>query len=77
MFLFKSALTISPSPVIGRRKNEQGEIKMDTNNQNQQQTPMQATEAYPLEDRSLRADEVITAQQTESTEDAFAPTFIP
>jgi hypothetical protein len=50
---------------------------MDTNNQNQQQTPMQATEAYPLEDRSLRADEVITAQQTESVEDAFAPTFIP
>jgi hypothetical protein len=50
---------------------------MDTNNLNEPQMPMQATEAYPLEDRSLRADEVITAQQTEFAEETFAPTFIP
>jgi hypothetical protein len=40
--------------------------------------PMQMTEAYPLEDRSLPADEVIIAQQAESADDAsMAPIFVP
>lgn len=51
---------------------------MDANNQNEQQAILQATEAVPLEDRSLPADEVIAAQQSESAErfDA-APVFVP
>jgi len=54
------------------------ENKMETTNLNEQQTPMQATEAYPLEDRSLPADEVITAQQAESVENFnTAPVFVP
>ena len=40
--------------------------------------PMQVTEAYPLEDHSLPANEVITAQQSKPADgDAYAPTFIP
>ena len=40
--------------------------------------PMQMTEAFPLEDRSLPADEVITAQQAESVENFnTAPVFVP
>ncbi len=50
---------------------------MNITSQNEQQAIMQATEAVPLEDRSLSADEVITAQQTEFAEETFAPTFIP
>jgi hypothetical protein len=51
---------------------------MDTNNLNEPQTPMQATEAYPLEDRSLRAEETLAAQQSDFEEgNASAPTFIP
>ena len=50
---------------------------MDMKDQNEQQTPMQATEAYPLEDRSLPADEVITAQQSESADRASAHVFVP
>ncbi len=53
------------------------EFKMDTKNRNEQQMPMQSTEAYPLEDRSLPANEVINAQQTESAEEEYTPTFIP
>jgi hypothetical protein len=35
-------------------------------------------EAFPLEDRSLPADEVITAQQAESVDDSStAPIFVP
>jgi len=51
---------------------------MDTNDQSQQQTPMQATDVYPIEDRSLPADEVIAVQQSESA-DRFdsAPVFVP
>lgn len=51
---------------------------MDTNNQNESQTQMQATEAYPLEDRSLRAEETLTEQRAESeTSSAYALVFIP
>ena len=51
---------------------------MDTNNQNESQTQMQATEAYPLEDRSLRAEETLTAQRAElDNGDTYVPTFIP
>jgi hypothetical protein len=50
---------------------------MDTNNQNEQQTQMQATEAYPLEDRSLPANEVIIAQQAESADYDTSPVFVP
>ena len=51
---------------------------MDTKNLNEQQTPMQATEAYPLEDRSLRAEETLAAQSSDLADnDTFAPTFIP
>jgi hypothetical protein len=40
--------------------------------------PMQVTEAYPVEDHSLPANEVITAQQAESTDDATtAFIFVP
>jgi hypothetical protein len=39
--------------------------------------PMQATESFPLEDKSLPADEVLTAQQSALAEETFAPTFIP
>jgi len=39
--------------------------------------PMQVTEAYPLEDRSLPANEVINAQQSEGADESFTPTFIP
>ena len=39
--------------------------------------PMQATEASPLEDRSLPADEVLTEQQAEVTEKDSAPVFVP
>jgi hypothetical protein len=50
---------------------------MNTTNQNEQQTQMQATDVYPLEDRSLPADEVITAQQAESADCNPAPVFVP
>jgi hypothetical protein len=53
------------------------EIKMDTNNQNEQPAVLQATEAVPLEDHSLPADEVITAQQAESADCNPAPVFVP
>jgi hypothetical protein len=39
--------------------------------------PMQMTEAFPLEDRSLPADEVINAQQSEVVEGICTPIFIP
>lgn len=39
--------------------------------------PMQLTEAFPLEDRSLPADEVINAQQSEVADEASSPVFIP
>ena len=51
---------------------------MDTNNQNEQQAQMQATEAYPLEDRSLCAEETLTAQRSDFADgDTYVPTFIP
>ncbi len=50
---------------------------MDTNNLNEPQTPMQATEAYPLEDRSLRASETLQEQQAEVAEKSSAPVFVP
>lgn len=39
--------------------------------------PMQATESFPLEDRSLSANETLSAQQSEIAEETFMPTFIP
>jgi hypothetical protein len=39
--------------------------------------PMQVIEAFPLEDRSLPAGEVITAQQAESADHDSAPIFVP
>ena len=50
---------------------------MDTNNQNESQTQIQATEAYPLEDRSLPADEVLAQRQSEFADESYTPTFIP
>jgi hypothetical protein len=41
------------------------------------QTVLQATEAFPLEDRSLPADEVIENQQHEKTEHPFPTLFVP
>ncbi len=39
---------------------------------------MQSTEAFPLEDRSLPAEEVLAGQSAElDSEDAPAPIFIP
>ncbi len=39
--------------------------------------PMQVTEAVPLEDRSLPADEVIMAQQSDSADNDAAHVFVP
>jgi hypothetical protein len=40
--------------------------------------PMQATEAFPLEDRSLTANEVLAEQQSEfAGGEEFVPTFVP
>jgi len=39
--------------------------------------PMQATEALPLEDNSLPANETLAEQQSENTDNSFTPTFIP
>ena len=50
---------------------------MDTNNQNEQPAILQATEAIPLEDRSLPADEVIMAQQSDSADNDAAHVFVP
>jgi len=38
---------------------------------------MQSTEAAALEDKSLPANEVLTAQQSALAEETFTPTFIP
>ena len=39
---------------------------------------MQATEAFPLEDKSLPANEVLTEQQSEFAENSTAaPIFVP
>ena len=40
-------------------------------------TNMQEIEAFPLEDHSLSANEVLAEQQPESADNDFAPTFIP
>ncbi len=37
----------------------------------------QVTEAFPLEDHSLPAEEVLTEQQAEFVEIEYTPTFIP
>ena len=58
-----------------RTKNK--EIQMDTTNQNEPQILLQSTEAAPLEDRSLSANETLSAQQSEIAEETFMPTFIP
>ena len=50
---------------------------MNITSQNEQPAILQSAEAVPLEDRSLPADEVITAQQSDSAEETFMPTFIP
>ena len=39
--------------------------------------PMQMTEAFPFEDHSLSADEVLTAQQSDSANYDSAPVFVP
>jgi len=56
-----------------RAKGETMNTQTDTTTVN----PMQVTEAYPLEDRSLPANEVINAQQSEGADESFTPTFIP
>jgi hypothetical protein len=51
---------------------------MNTQTESTVLNPMQMIEAYPLEDRSLPADEIITAQQAESVDDSSAaPIFVP
>ncbi|MBI5935328.1 MAG: hypothetical protein HY867_16625 [Chloroflexi bacterium] len=39
--------------------------------------PMQSTDAFPLEDRSAPASEVIVEQQAHLATDNVTPTFIP
>ncbi|MGC8856266.1 MAG: hypothetical protein ACP5QU_05655 [Anaerolineae bacterium] len=43
----------------------------------QSQTILQSTEAFPIEDRSLPADEVIEEQQHENLERPFPTIFVP
>lgn len=50
---------------------------MNTINQNEQPAILQATEAIPLEDRSLPASETIREQQAEIAEQSSAPVFVP
>lgn len=39
--------------------------------------PMQSTDAFPLEDRSAPATEVIVEQKADLAHDNVTPTFIP
>ena len=38
---------------------------------------IQSTEAFPLEDHSLPAHEILVEQQSDFADETFAPTFIP
>ena len=50
---------------------------MNTQTETTVTNPMQMTEAFPLEDCSLPAGEVIKAQQVEAADEACTPVFIP
>jgi hypothetical protein len=50
---------------------------MNITSQNEQPAILQSTEAIPLEDRSLPADEVLTAQQSDFANYDSSPVFVP
>jgi hypothetical protein len=51
---------------------------MNTQNDTTIVNPMQVTEAFPLEDRSLPANEVLTEQQSEFADSSdTVPVFVP
>jgi hypothetical protein len=50
---------------------------MNTTNRPEQQVILQATEAIPLEDRSLSASETLKEQQADVREKDAAPVFVP
>ena len=50
---------------------------MNAQNETTAVNTMQFTEAFPFEDRSLSANEVIAKQQSERVEENYTPTFLP
>jgi hypothetical protein len=50
---------------------------MNTQTETTPVNTMQATEAFPVEDHSLPASEVIAQQQSALADGSFAPRFIP